>query len=92
MQMYDSFKIYGPYGSRIHTMLNIYNNICGLRSHNTSRGLGKHRGCFPLLIVTLETDVVMVFEVLGCNLLKPIIQSSYRGIPLYALKRVLRQV
>ena len=40
----------------------------------------------------LTIDVVMAFEVLGCNLLKPIIQSSYRGIPIHALKRVLRQV
>ena len=42
--------------------------------------------------LTQASDVVMVFEVLGCNLLKPIIRSSYRGIPIYALKRVLRQV
>ena len=45
--------------------------------------------CFP---DSSTADVVMVFEVLGCNLLKPIIQSSYRGIPIYALKRILRQV
>ena len=42
--------------------------------------------------LTLHSDMVMVFEVLGCNLLKPIIQSSYRGIPTYALKRVSRQI
>jgi serine/threonine protein kinase len=34
----------------------------------------------------------MVFEVLGQNLLKPIIKSNYRGIPHYAVKWIMRQV
>ena len=34
----------------------------------------------------------MVFEVLGSNLLKPIIKSNYRGLPLFAVKWILRQV
>lgn len=34
----------------------------------------------------------MVFEVLGHNLLKPIIQSNYRGLPLPAVKWIIRQV
>ena len=34
----------------------------------------------------------MVFEVLGNNLLKPIIQSDYRGLPLTAVRWIIRQV
>ena len=37
-------------------------------------------------------DMCMVFEVLGHNLLKPIIQSNYRGLPLMAVKWIIRQV
>jgi serine/threonine protein kinase len=37
-------------------------------------------------------DVCLVFEVLGCNLLKLIISSNYYGIPLVNVKRILRQV
>lgn len=36
--------------------------------------------------------VCMVFEVLGHNLLKLIIKSSYRGIPRNNVKRIIRQV
>ncbi|CAG2180923.1 unnamed protein product, partial [Oppiella nova] len=38
------------------------------------------------------THVCMVFEVLGCNLLKLIIRSNYEGIPLTNVKRIIRQV
>merc|ERR1712025_958319 len=34
----------------------------------------------------------MVFEVLGHNLLKFIIRSNYQGIPLYNVKRIMKQV
>ena len=34
----------------------------------------------------------MVFEVLGCNLLKLIIRSNYMGIPLPNVKSIIRQV
>jgi hypothetical protein len=34
----------------------------------------------------------MVFEVLGHNLLKPIIQSNYRGLPIPAVKWITKQV
>lgn len=34
----------------------------------------------------------MVFEVLGCNLLKLIIKSNYYGIPVRNVKRIIRQV
>ena len=34
----------------------------------------------------------MVFEVLGNNLLKPIIQSKYMGLPLKQVKSIIRQV
>ena len=34
----------------------------------------------------------MVFEVLGQNLLKPIIKSNYRGLPLFAVQWITRQV
>ncbi|CAG2119588.1 unnamed protein product, partial [Medioppia subpectinata] len=36
--------------------------------------------------------VCMVFEVLGCNLLKLIIRSNYDGIPLINVKRIIKQV
>lgn len=38
------------------------------------------------------THVCMVFEVLGHNLLKLIIKSNYRGIPLKNVKCIIRQV
>jgi len=38
------------------------------------------------------THVCMVFEVLGHNLLKLIIKSSYRGIPIRNVKCIIRQV
>lgn len=38
------------------------------------------------------THVCMVFEVLGCNLLKLIIDSNYEGIPLQNVKRIIKQV
>ncbi|KAG9509089.1 SRSF protein kinase 3 [Fragariocoptes setiger] len=38
------------------------------------------------------THVCMVFEVLGCNLLKLIIKSNYYGIPLRNVKRIIKQV
>jgi hypothetical protein len=34
----------------------------------------------------------MVFEVLGLNLLKPIIQSNYRGLPVLQVKSIIKQV
>lgn len=34
----------------------------------------------------------MVFEVLGHNLLRPIIQTNYRGLPLPAVKSIMHQV
>ncbi|KAL3076270.1 hypothetical protein niasHS_013541 [Heterodera schachtii] len=36
--------------------------------------------------------VCMVFEVLGCNLLKLIIRSSYAGLPIMLVKRIVKQV
>lgn len=38
------------------------------------------------------THVCMVFEVLGSNLLKLIIKSNYRGIPIKNVKCIIRQV
>ncbi|XP_071483277.1 SRSF protein kinase 3-like [Diadema antillarum] len=38
------------------------------------------------------THVCMVFEVLGHNLLKPIIQSKYMGLPIKQVKSIIRQV
>ncbi|XP_022081067.1 SRSF protein kinase 3-like isoform X2 [Acanthaster planci] len=38
------------------------------------------------------THVCMVFEVLGNNLLKPIIKSKYMGLPLHQVKSIIRQV
>lgn len=37
------------------------------------------------------THVCMVFEVLGCNLLKLIIRSNYQGISLDSVKSIIRQ-
>lgn len=38
------------------------------------------------------SHVCMVFEVLGNNLLKPIIQSKYMGLPIRQVKSIIRQV
>ena len=38
------------------------------------------------------THVCMVFEVLGHNLLKLIIRSNYRGIPIPNVKLIIKQV
>ncbi|TKR64531.1 hypothetical protein L596_025044 [Steinernema carpocapsae] len=38
------------------------------------------------------THVCMVFEVLGCNLLKLIIKSKYQGLPLNKVRVIIRQV
>lgn len=43
-------------------------------------------------IFLLGTHVCMVFEVLGHNLLKLILKSNYRGIPLRNVKSIIRQV
>ena len=42
--------------------------------------------------LTRGTDVCMVFEVLGNNLLKFIIRSNYQGIPIKNVKNIIRQV
>uniref|UniRef100_A0A914CUL5 non-specific serine/threonine protein kinase n=1 Tax=Acrobeloides nanus TaxID=290746 RepID=A0A914CUL5_9BILA len=38
------------------------------------------------------THVCMVFEVLGCNLLKLIIRSQYEGLPLELVQKIIKQV
>ncbi|CAJ0941216.1 unnamed protein product, partial [Mesorhabditis belari] len=38
------------------------------------------------------THVCMVFEVLGCNLLKMIIRTNYTGLPLELVRRIIKQV
>lgn len=40
----------------------------------------------------MTADVCMVFEVLGHNLLKFIIRSNYRGMPLECVRTITRQV
>ena len=38
------------------------------------------------------SDICMVFEVLGHNLLKLIIKSSYKGISVFQVKSIIKQV
>uniref|UniRef100_A0A0R3RXJ0 non-specific serine/threonine protein kinase n=1 Tax=Elaeophora elaphi TaxID=1147741 RepID=A0A0R3RXJ0_9BILA len=38
------------------------------------------------------THICMVFEVLGCNLLKLIIRSNYQGLPLEQVRVIIKQV
>lgn len=40
----------------------------------------------------IYTDICLVFEVLGCNLLKLIINSNYLGLPIKDVKSIMRQV
>ena len=47
---------------------------------------------FDTLTSSSSSDVCMVFEVLGHNLLKPIIQSKYMGLPIQQVKSIVRQV
>ena len=66
VQMYESFRISGPHGSRMLISVIIsYSNII---------------------------DIVMVFEVLGVNLLKPIVKLNYKGLPLLVVKTITKQV
>lgn len=44
------------------------------------------------MFLTVCSDMCMVFEVLGCHLLKPIVQSNYKGLPIYAVKSITKQV
>ena len=37
-------------------------------------------------------DMCMVFEVLGHNLLKPIMRTNYKGLPIPAVKWITKQV
>ncbi len=40
----------------------------------------------------VDADMCMVFEVLGATLLKPIVKSNYKGMPLNTVKSIIRQV
>ena len=40
----------------------------------------------------MSSDVCMVFEVLGHNLLKLIIKSDYTGIPIENVRIIIKQV
>ena len=46
-------------------------------------------GPLPWLLLS---DISMVFEVLGCNLLKLIIASDYKGLPVRTVKWITKQV
>ena len=76
VEMYDSFRISGPHGNRILS--------------NPKRGRDGGNGIF--FLISLLIDMVMVFEVLGCNLLKPIIKHNYKGLPPSFVKLVTKQV
>ena len=48
--------------------------------------------CYQYTFLDRMSDVCMVFEVLGRNLLRLIIRSNYQGIPLPLVKSIIRQV
>ncbi|KAK2151332.1 hypothetical protein LSH36_367g05052 [Paralvinella palmiformis] len=84
VQLLDDFKISGVNGTRILVALCLI-----MHSYYVRLGLMFRPGYHSL---TLLTDVCMVFEVLGHNLLKLIIRSNYQGIPLDNVKQITRQV
>lgn len=57
------------------------------------------RPTYPLISIVLDelarsrsTDICMVFEVLGHNLLKTIVRSKYKGIHIDRVRCYMRQV
>ena len=48
--------------------------------------------CLKILDLYGDPDVCMVFEVLGHQLLKWIIKSNYKGLPLSCVKVIIKQV
>ena len=81
VQMYDSFKLFGPHGIRIL-----------LQPCILAGGGGGGGGCACSCVALTAQDMVMVFEVLGSNLLRPIIRSNYKGISIPAVKWIVKQV
>lgn len=76
VQLIDDFKISGVNGVRILTEY---------LSVHLSVSVSQY---FPQLL----SDVCMVLEVLGHQLLKWIIKSNYMGLPLICVKTIIRQV
>lgn len=52
----------------------------------------KYRCLSKLNLFASITDICLVFEVLGCNLLKLIIKSNYLGLPINDVRAIMRQV
>ena len=50
------------------------------------------RLCGVFALTAALPDICMVFEVLGNNLLKLIITSDYKGLPLHTVKWITKQV
>ena len=73
----------------------IYNVSSSAEKHYMALiGVSAYSYSIPKLLLFLNkvTDVCMVFEVLGRNLLRLIIRSNYQGIPLLLVKSIIRQV
>lgn len=80
VQLIDDFKISGVNGVRIlHCCVPIWLYTC-LSAFVTQQ--------FP----QPPSDVCMVMEVLGHQLLKWIIKSNYMGLPLVCVKAIIKQV
>ena len=84
--MYESFRINGPHGTRI-----LFSSF-GYKNTLVVKFLKFLYKDLLLNWSLLTTDMCMVFEVLGMTLLKPIIRSNYRGLPISTVKKIIRQV
>jgi hypothetical protein len=82
VQLLDDFKVSGVNGTRILYFQSAI-VLCGF-PHLWDE-------TFVVSLILLS-DVAMVFEVLGYNLLKLIIRSNYQGIPIQNVKSIIRQV
>lgn len=76
VHLIDDFRITGENGERILENLNI-NGTTEMKRNESS---------------LTSADVCMVLEVLGHQLLRWIIRSNYRGLPLPCVRSILRQV
>ena len=87
----DDFKISGVNGKAVKSFIMV-RDFPVLLPKNPKITNPQIRFSVDNILLILGTHVCMVFEVLGHNLLKFIIRSNYQGIPLFNVKRIMKQV
>ena len=66
--------------------------VCAVSVAPTELWNCKYIGSWWSALTAALTDISMVFEVLGNNLLKLIIASDYKGLPVHTVKWITKQV